>query len=365
MPMAVPEHFGTNEVGGKSQDYCRFCYQNGAFTANISMDEMIEWCAGFIDLWNTPDGQKPPKEEAVALMKKHFPQLKRWAKKKVTENEYHKAVNRVVEYIDRHLTDPIDLDTLSDVAHTSSFHFHRIFRSIMGENVGEYIQRLRLENAARHLRTSSMNVKDITERTGYQTDQSFSKAFKKHFGVSPTAYRRLKDGDTKVSTFAVDKCPPPVPEIRTINHIKYIYIRIIDVYGSPKSYNIAWGKLYTFALQNEIINEQTGYLGLSYDDPTITAPNRCRFYAGITTCKDIKPQGEFGFQTIEGGRYAVFTLKGSYSKLMDFYNRIYSQWLPVSNYRLRDSVPFEKYLNNPEKVSEQDLLTEVYIPIDV
>ncbi len=363
MPMTVPEHFGTNRAGAPSGDYCRFCYKDGSFTANVGMDEMIELCARFVDEWKTPDGRIPTREEAVALMKDHFPQLKRWAKKKATENEYHKAINRAVDYLNRHSSEPIDLETLAKTANISTFHFHRIFRSFMGENVGEYIRRLRLENAAQRLRTTSLNLKDIAENAGYQTEQAFSKAFKKHFSVSPAAYRRSSDINSSIRQSINVDGELPVPEIRTINDIKYVYIRIIDVYGSPKSYNMAWGKLYSFALQNDIINERTEYLGLSFDDPTITMPDLCRFYACITTDKDIKPQGEFGVQTIAGGLYAVFTLKGPYSELMDLYNRIYLLWLPSSGYRLRNGVSFEKYLNNPDKTDDQNLLTEIYIPV--
>jgi AraC family transcriptional regulator len=365
MPMRVPEHFGTNETGGQSQEYCRFCYRDGAFTAHISMDEMIELCAGFVDQWNTPDDRTFTREDAISLMKKHFPQLKRWAKKKTTENEYHKAVNRVVDYIDRHLADPVDLELLAGVANLSTFHFHRIFRSIIGENIGEYVQRLRLENAALKLRTTPMLIEDIAGQTGYQSVQSLSKAFKKQFGVAPSAYRHLAGNNIVCYKPTPGNHEIPIPEVRTIGDLKYVYIRIIDVYGSPVSYNIAWGKLYSFAQENHLLNEQTGYLGLSFDDPTITAPNRCRFYACITTDRDVKPQGEFGVQTIKGGQYAVFTLKGSYSGLMNLYNGIYSQWLPESGYRLRNSVSFEKYLNSSETVTEEDLLTEVYIPIEI
>ncbi len=363
MPLTVPEDYGTNKLGSHSSEYCRFCYQDGSFTAHLSMDEMIALCAEFTDDWKTPDNRKFTKEEAIALMKEHFPKLKRWAKKKETENEYHKAVNRVVDYINRHLIEPIDLETLAEIANVSTFHFHRIFRSVMGENIGEYVQRLRLEYAAQQLRTTSRNLNEIAEKTAYQTIQALSKAFKKQFGVSPSAYRRLSESISKNQKQIISNYQLPSPEIRKVDDLKYIYIRIIDVYGSPKSYNIAWGKIYQFALENNLINEQTECLGLSFDDPTITSPNRCRFYACVTIDREVKPQGEFGVQKITGGLYAVFTLKGPYSGLMEIYNAIYSQWLPESGFQLRNNISFEKYLNNPNKVNEENLLTEIYIPV--
>lgn len=62
--------------------------------------------------------------------------------KQSTHNEYEKAVNRVIDYINRHLFDNPDLNRLSGIANIPEFHFHRIFKTIIGENIGEYIYRL-------------------------------------------------------------------------------------------------------------------------------------------------------------------------------------------------------------------------------
>lgn len=362
MPLSVPEHYGTNLGGERNHDYCYFCYQDGRFTADLSMDEMIEFCTQFIDEWKLPDNRQITRDEAIALMKEQFPRLKRWAKRKETENEYRKAVNRAMEYIDAHLSEEIDLQKLADVAHVSPYHFHRIFFSVIGENIGEYVLRIRMEYAAGALLNSSLGLAGIADRTGYQTIQSLSKAFKKYFGVSPSQYRKRPNPWKKVLApgqlnFQLQ------PEIREVSAANCVYVRIMDVYGAAKSYNMAWGRLYHFALDRQLITERTGYIGLSYDDPTITSPERCRFYACITVEQDVRPAGEFGVRKIKGGLYAVFTLKGSYNSLMDYYRYIYSEWLPASGYKLRNSFSFEKYLNNPEQVSESDLKTEIYIPV--
>lgn len=76
MPLTAAETFGTGADGSKNEDYCVYCYKDGAFTADISMDEMIAFCAEHVDEW----GMKVSKEEATAQMKEYFPKLKRWAK---------------------------------------------------------------------------------------------------------------------------------------------------------------------------------------------------------------------------------------------------------------------------------------------
>jgi hypothetical protein len=78
MPMTAPEHFGTNKDGSKNEDYCVYCYKEGRFTQNITMDEMIQNCAGFVEEFNNDSGQKLTKEQAISQMKQFFPQLKRW-----------------------------------------------------------------------------------------------------------------------------------------------------------------------------------------------------------------------------------------------------------------------------------------------
>lgn len=284
--------------------------------------------------------------------------------KETTQNEYEKAVNRVIDYINRHLLESPDIKILSEIANISEFHFHRIFKTIIGENIGEYISRLRLEYIAERLQMSDSNLEEIASKTGYATKHALSKAFKKHFGVSPSVFRS-QPIDSSYNFFESNQrnIMPLVPDIRNIESKKIVYIRIIDWYGSPQSYRIAWQKLGQYAKQNSLINKETEFIGLCFDNPTITLPENCRFYACFTTDKEIQSEGPFGIQTIEGGEYAVFLLKGSYSQLLDFYYNIYILWLPSSNYRLRKGGCFEKYLNSPDKVAEEDLLTEIYIPV--
>ncbi|MDR2526593.1 MAG: zinc ribbon domain-containing protein [Rickettsiales bacterium] len=74
MPLANQEDFGTNKDGTINKDYCKYCYKEGEFTADCSMEEMIEFCAQSSDQW----GIKITKEQAIAWMKEAYPKLKRW-----------------------------------------------------------------------------------------------------------------------------------------------------------------------------------------------------------------------------------------------------------------------------------------------
>ena len=74
------ENRGTNADGSKNEDYCMYCYQNGKFTNDCTMDEMIEFCAQFVDEVNKNMPKPMTKEEYKAMMRQYFPMLKRWKK---------------------------------------------------------------------------------------------------------------------------------------------------------------------------------------------------------------------------------------------------------------------------------------------
>jgi hypothetical protein len=78
MPMTAPEHFGTNSDGTANTDYCTYCFKEGHFTQEMTMDEMISHCAQFVEEFNKDSEQKLTKEQAIVNMKQFFPLMKRW-----------------------------------------------------------------------------------------------------------------------------------------------------------------------------------------------------------------------------------------------------------------------------------------------
>lgn len=77
MPL-TDEFFATNADQTANEDYCKYCFDKGAFTSDVTMDEMIEHCLEYIDEFNKDSDYKFTKEEAREEMKKYFPMLKRW-----------------------------------------------------------------------------------------------------------------------------------------------------------------------------------------------------------------------------------------------------------------------------------------------
>ena len=112
--------------------------------------------------------------------------------KKTTREEYQKCVNAVVDYINLHLGEEIDLKSLAKISHFSPFYFHRIMKAFLGEPIGTFIVRTRTESAARLLRYSDLPIADIAYRIGYSSPSSLSKVFKQFYGISPNEYRNYQ-----------------------------------------------------------------------------------------------------------------------------------------------------------------------------
>ena len=80
MPL-TDENRGTNADGSRSEDYCMYCYKNGAFTQDFTMGQMIEFCLQFLDQWNAQAGCNLTPIQAKEQMLQYFPRLKRWKEK--------------------------------------------------------------------------------------------------------------------------------------------------------------------------------------------------------------------------------------------------------------------------------------------
>lgn len=101
------------------------------------------------------------------------------------------CIEEVMRYIRRHISEPLDRETLAAVAGFSVPHFHRVFTAHVGESAISYVRRLRLERAARKLRMGAVDITEIALAAGYDTHAAFGKAFKQQFGLSPSEFRQL------------------------------------------------------------------------------------------------------------------------------------------------------------------------------
>ncbi|MFT3868699.1 MAG: AraC family transcriptional regulator [Nibricoccus sp.] len=281
-----------------------------------------------------------------------------------TLHDYHERLNRVLVHIDQHRSEALSLDRLAGIACLSPCHFHRTFRAMVGEPLGQYVQRIRLETAALHLQTSTRSVLEISLDAGYESAAAFTRAFEQRFGLAPTECRASHRFELKVRAAKLKQNNTAnmiAPEIRHRTPTAVAFVRHTGPYASVGA---AWQKICSFAGSRQLLGPKTNYIGISHDDPNITANEQLRYDACVTLDRELQPAGEVGVQTIPGGRYAVFLHCGPYENFNATYDAIYRDWLPSSHEQLRNQSSFEIYLNSVENTPPADLRTEIWVPLE-
>jgi AraC family transcriptional regulator len=133
------------------------------------------------------------------------------------------------------------------------------------------------------------------------------------------------------------------PKIVELITKKAIYIRLIDDYKS-NDYSQVWENIWNFIKEKRLFGSNQECLGVAYNDPDNKEDYKCRYDCCASRSKEIKPEGEIGAKNIEGGRYEVFKLSGSFDNIGSVYDAIFKTWLPESNFNLREAKNMIKIL---------------------
>ena len=258
-----------------------------------------------------------------------------------TRQTYRQRILKVLVHIQNHLDDALCLDDLAGVALFSPYHFHRIFRGMVGESVQAHIRRLRLERAASRLKTTDNSVLHLAFEAGFETHEAFSRAFRAMFGVSPTEFRNqhqpipstpAPSGVHFSPAADVDSFEPfrtgdsPVDvKIEKREPLRVAFVRHVGPYQEVGK---AWERLCGWAGPRGLFGPNTAMLGVCHDDPDVTPPERIRYDACITAPDGLAAEGDVGIQEVAGGDYAVTTHHGPYENLAATYAVLCGEWLP-------------------------------------
>jgi AraC family transcriptional regulator len=273
-------------------------------------------------------------------------------------------MHRVLEHIDLHLDNSLELADLAAVAHFSAFHFHRLFTAWMGETLGDYLRRRRLEVAAmRLIAQPRLPVLEVALSVGFGSGEAFTRAFKARFGSSATAWRqqqrahRLRQSNPSQVTRNLDQAAMHLSkedgssltkELEPPMNVKLIdrkptviaYLRHVGSYGQRIS--AFWQQqVYPWMVTNSLL--QFPRYGVSHDDPNITAPEQCRYDAGVEVPAQLELSGPAFKTTLAGGRYASAYFRGTVDQIGDAWVALLRDWLPPSGMHLDGRPSFEYY----------------------
>ena len=156
--------------------------------------------------------------------------------------------------------------------------------------------------------------------------------------------------------------------IETRKDVQAVYYRLTGNDYPMMNYGMAWEKIMEYAKNQNVLNKcgaEAEYINMYLDDPTVdNEVLRCDVCIADPIINTLKPMDDIGIKTIKGGKFIVFLLKGAYSQLSDYYTEIYKR-LGHGDVKPKIEGPvFEKYLNDPSTTPTDELLTEIWIPIE-
>lgn len=305
--------------------------------------------------------------------------------KEYNNHYYISRINSGIDYIEKNIRSKLKLEAIAKASGFSPFHFHRIFKSVMGENLNQFIRRVRIEKAAFMLENNpSYSITEIAIKNGFSSSQSLSRDFKSFFTVTPSEYRKSKICNmesNKRKDFVLDfhynndSSRPTIyyksvinnnmeVEIKTLPDMTLAYIRHVGPYkNNPSLFEQLFSRLCSWAGPRNLIMKDSEFLCIYYDGPDVTDESKLRLDVCLIVPKDTEIDGEINKQEMKGGEYAIAkcVIKDQ-SEYEKYWNQMYAQWLPQSGYQPEDKPPFELYPAEC-KLENGDMIVNICIPV--
>ena len=274
--------------------------------------------------------------------------------------EWIQSLNKAINYIEDHLSDNIQCEDVAGYIHISTFHFQRTFRLLTGLTVSEYIRNRRLSLAGEELTKKGTKVIDTAFKYGYETPESFTKAFQRFHGITPSQAARgenLKSFNKLTIKISLEGGCIMDYRIEKMNEMKLlIYSRRFTEENSAKGIPAFWDEYF----QKELNKSVPGHLGICAQEKT----GNKEFLYGIGCKADYAKDVPEGFQvlTIPAHTWAIFKCVGAMpDAIQNMWDKIYREWLPGSDYELIPDYDIEHYL--PGNNMADDYISEIWIPV--
>ncbi len=305
------------------------------------------------------------------------------------QTDARRRILAVLEYVQANMANPDVPLSLEDLAHRSGFslnHFHRVFKGMVGESVREHIRRLHLERAAMALTSADTPVTTLAYDAGYDSLEGFSRAFKAHFGRSPSAWREAGPGQplpespsqvyyaTHGGITFRPVAGPAGGQGMAVEIIQRPPCTIASLYrqGPYMEAGRAFGQLGEWAYLAGALTPESRWMGMYYDDPSVTPAAELRYEAAMTLpqllenpdARPILPASEVVIKELPGGRFARYVHVGPYDALEATYDALMGQWMPSAAVTMKAGPSVEVYVNDPTVTPPAELRTEIYIPLE-
>jgi AraC family transcriptional regulator len=282
-------------------------------------------------------------------------------------------MQRVLRQVDSQPEAALDLAGLAALAHSSPFHFHRQFAALCGLPLARYVLLSRMRRAAQWLaHRPRMPVMEVALASGYESPEAFSRAFRRLFDKSPSAWRR----DPQSPAWAECEQQLQLAEQWPMSNetLQFDQVRLETHPDIPVAMLVHRGPMQSLApslqrfiewrREHQLPPSRAATYNVLFDDPSSVAPAACRFGLAVAWDQPVpaNPQGlEAG--RIEGGLHAVLRHEGPDASLDQAIRWLYGVWLPQSGYELRDAPPWLQRLRFFPEVPAHEALVEIHLPL--
>ena len=275
---------------------------------------------------------------------------------------YAARVNRAIDYVTAHLHEPVRLDDVARVASFSPFHFHRVFRSLVGETLNQFVRRLRLERALRMMaHGGGATLTQVALACGFASSSDFTRAFRDRYGVPPSAFdldtwreRRRDELEERVNESDGYRLSPRLEpgenpdgfeaRVRDLPERRVAYIRVLDPFGSHGVVR-AVETLLAWADERGLADGQ--WLGYMWEDPEVVPLADCRYDVAVTVGDAEIRRDEMSTHVFPPMRVAEVEVRGGLELEQRALDWLFRTWLPASGYVPADQPCFEAWFGRP------------------
>jgi len=314
----------------------------------------------------------------------------------ILEHEYLLRLNRVIDYIQNHYAEELNLAKLAEVACFSRYHFHRVFRALVGETVNEFVRRVRLERSIHKLILDKYkSITEIALEGGFSSSQNFARCFKAYYGSTPSLVREHFNWDSwksKMRNFKKDdgqELPSEAADIlnhyRTQRHVSIedivarretMQVRVAEMPSFRVAYVRRRGRaanwettrgIFTRLLQwandRGLMNKETLVMGVIWGNPDVTPGDKLIYDACLTVPESIKADKWVNIQSLPGGKFAIHHCEIEANGHDEAWMSMILNWLAASDYQPDDRPAYEIYHNDPATHPLKHQILDLCLPI--
>lgn len=281
--------------------------------------------------------------------------------------EWLERMNRSIDYIERHLEDGVSIEEAARAAYSSTYHFHRLFHMVTGLTVTEYIRRRRLTLAAQELASTAARVVDVALKYGYDSPESFAKAFRRLHGIAPSearnpgarlkAFPRMAFQLSLKGVHAMDYRIVEREAFQVVGRVLNTTCRDgANFREIPKFWNDGYAEGWIPRLES-----LAGKMAMGVCLPMDPGQDDLSYMIGVEAGPELAGE-EWTVYTVPALTWAVFTAVGPLpGSIQETFQRIFQEWFPSTNYEHDHGPELEVYLDGDS--SAPDYRCEVWIPI--